>query len=138
MIGYTDSFRMGQLLEHNLSVTPQGEESDMTYMVRTFAEAVRTCLKGYGFAEIEDNQERGGEFLVGYQGHIYNFHSDFSVLEHAANFEACGHGFLQALAVMQALEDRPPEERIERALEITACTSQYVQPPFHIISSESE
>jgi ATP-dependent protease HslVU (ClpYQ) peptidase subunit len=136
LIGYTDSFRMGQLLEHNLHVTPQGGESDVAYMVKVFAEAVRTCLKNGGYAEVEKSQESGGEFLVGYHGKIYLFQSDFSVLEYIDNFVAVGHGFLQALAVMQALADVSPKERIKRALEITACISQYVQPPFHIISSE--
>ena len=138
LIGYTTSFRMGQLLEHNLNVHPQGAESDLAYLVKVFAEAARTCLKDGGFTEIENSRESGGTFLIGYRGKIYNFQSDFSVIEPSRGFDACGHGFLQALAVMQALEDKPPEWRIMKALEITACTSQYVQPPFHILKMGEE
>ena len=49
LIGYTTSFRMGQLLEHALAVPPQGDESDdMRFMVTTFVESVRALLKERG------------------------------------------------------------------------------------------
>ena len=80
LIGYTTSFRMGQLLEHQLLVPPQApNETDMSFMVNRFIEAARVLLKERGFAKIEANNESGGQFLVGYRGRLYSVESDFQV-----------------------------------------------------------
>lgn len=133
LIGYTTSFRMGQILQHHLSVAPQEDESDVRYMVVTFAESVRACLKEYGYAVINDNQERGGQFLVGYKGHLYCIESDYQVGEAAEGFDACGSGTDFALGAMQALEHLPPRERIRTALEISAQFCGSVLAPFRVL-----
>lgn len=135
IIGYTQSFRMGQILQHHLSVRKQFVgEGHNEYMVKAFAEAVRESLKSHGFAKTENNVERGGEFLVGYKGHLYSFDSDFQVNEMAMGYDACGCGENFALGAMKALEGVPPEERITKALECAATFSGAVIPPFHILS----
>lgn len=135
IIGYTTSFRMGQILQHHLSVRNQFEgEADDAYMVKAFAEAARTALKDHGFAKIESNEEKGGTFLVGYRGRLYSVHSDFQVNEMADGYDACGCGRAYALAGLAALVELGPEERITRALEIAAHFSGGVIPPFHILS----
>lgn len=131
LIGYTTSFRMGQLLEHRLEVAAQNGEDDMAYMVTVFVEAVRSLLKDNGFSKVDNNKETGGQFLVGYNGRLYLVDSDFQVNEHADGFDACGCGQDYALAAMKALEDLPPRERIKRALEIVASFSNGVQGPFY-------
>lgn len=136
LIGYTSSFRMGQILQHHLSVAPQEDESDIRYMVVAFAESVRTCLKDHGFATVDDNREKGGQFLVGYRGHLYSIESDYQVNEAAEGFDACGAGAEYALGAMQALERRPPEDRIRAALEISAQFSGAVLAPFHVLKTE--
>jgi len=133
LIGYTTSFRMGQILQHHLSVRAQKvDESDAEYMVCGFAEAVRSCLKEHGFAKIENNVETGGQFLVGYKGRLYVVDTDFQVNIHADNFDAVGCGAQYALGAMQALSDKSPEERILTALEISAKFSNGVCGPFRV------
>jgi len=133
VVGYTTSFRMGQILQHHLSVRSQYEdEKDDQFMVRAFAEAVRECLKEHGFAKIENNVEKGGTFLVGYRGHIYCMDDDFHVNEHADGYDTCGCGYPFALGAMMALQQELPEARIMHALEIAAHFSGFVKPPFHI------
>ena len=133
VIGYTDSFRMGQILQHHLKVQDQGDESDMEYMVRFFVEAVRGCLKEYGYAKVENNTEEGGTFLVGYKGHLYSVESDFQVNEAADGYAACGCGEKFALGAMKALEHLLPRQRIRRSLEIAAYFSGAVIPPFKVL-----
>ena len=133
LIGYTTSFRMGQILQYHLSVAPQEDESDMQYMVVTFAESVRACLNDHGFATIKDNEERGGQFLVGYKGHLYCIESDYQVAESAEGFDACGSGTDFALGAMQALEQLPPRERIRKSLEISARFCGSVLAPFRVL-----
>ncbi len=135
IIGYTTSFRMGQIIQHHLAVSPQEEESDSRYMVVTFAEAVRMCLKEYGFASIENNKEEGGVFLVGYKDHLYCMIDDYQVNENADGIDACGSGREYAMGAMKALATVPSEIRIRQSLEIAAYFSGGVIPPFHILST---
>jgi ATP-dependent protease HslVU (ClpYQ) peptidase subunit len=132
IIGYTDSFRMGQLLQYNLVVTPQNGTDDLTYLVTVVAEAVRQVFKTYGYARIENNQEQGGFFLVGYRGKLYEISSDFSVL-HANEFSAIGSGYTVALGIMKALDNLSPKKRILQALEITGQFIGTVKPPYKVM-----
>ena len=135
LMGYTTSFRMGQLLEHQLDVPPQTEgQSDMAYMVGVFVESVRRLLKERGFARIEANNESGGQFLVGYRGRLYSIESDFQVGEMSDGFDAIGSGADVALGAMMALEGLKPAQRIRRALEVASHFNMGVSPPYHVTS----
>lgn len=134
IIGYTDSFRMGQILRHHLEVRPQGEESDMEYMVRAFAETVRKALKEHGYAHVEHNEEKGGTFLVGYKGHLYSMESDFQVNEMADGMDACGCGRYYALGALRAVTEGTPSERLSLAMKVASYFSGGVRPPFKIES----
>lgn len=135
LIGYTTSFRMGQLLEHALEVPLQGAETnDRRYMVTVFAETVRALLKERGVAKIEANTESGGQFLVGYRGHLYSVQSDFQVNEMADGFDAVGSGAEYALGALAALRTMKPLPRLKRALEISAHFNMGVSPPFFLRS----
>jgi ATP-dependent protease HslVU (ClpYQ) peptidase subunit len=137
LIGYTDSFRMGQILQYHLSIRPQEEnESDSEYMVNGFVEAVRACLKEYGFSKVDNNQEEGGAFLVGYRGKLYDFTSDFHVNCYSDDLAAVGCGAEYALGALKVLErdkQQPPEERIYIALGIAAYFSMGVCAPFMVL-----
>ncbi len=138
LIGYTTSFRMGQLLEHQLEVPAQAaRESDMSYMVNRFIESTRSLLKERGFAKIESNNETGGQFLVGYNGRLYSIESDFQVGQMADGFDAIGSGSDYALGAMAALGDVAPKRRITRALTIASRYNMGVCPPFVVKSMRS-
>lgn len=133
LIGYTTSFRMGQLLQYRLEVKPQGSEDDYAYMATSFVEAVREVLKDYGFAKVEHNQEEGGTFLIGYKGKLYGLQDDMAVLDYMDSYSAVGCGRAYALGVMEALSDKPPKFRVKQALAISALFSNGVSPPFDIL-----
>jgi ATP-dependent protease HslVU (ClpYQ) peptidase subunit len=133
IIGYTSSFRMGQLLQYALVVTPQNGTDDLTYLVTIMAEAVRDAFKAHGYAYIENSQEFGGLFLVGYRGKLYQISSDFSVLHTLDGYSAVGSGHTVALGVMAALEGLSPKKRILKALEITGQFVGSVKPPYKVM-----
>jgi len=137
LIGYTTSFRMGQLLEHSLNVPAQaaGERDDMRYMVTVFVEHVRQLLKDRGMAKVEANAESGGQFLVGYRSRLYSVQSDFQVNEMADHFDAVGSGAEYALGALSALRGTPPVRRLKRALEVSASFNMGVCAPFFVKSS---
>ncbi len=138
LIGYTTSFRMGQLLEHQLQVPKQDDrESNMSFMVNKFIEATRALLKERGFSKVESNSESGGQFMVGYRGCLYSVESDFQVGEMADGFDAIGSGSEFALGAMRALEGVPPKRRITRSLEIASEYNMGVCSPFVVKSMRS-
>lgn len=135
LIGYTTSFRMGQLLQYGLEVRVQREDEDpMKYMVSEVAERVRVLLKERGVAKVESNTESGGQFLVGYRGRLFSFQQDFQVNEMADGYDAVGSGAEYALGAIRAMERSPPQARLKRALEISAHFNMGVSGPFFVRS----
>lgn len=135
LIGFTTSFRMGQLLGYSL--TPPRHHSDVAvenYMATAFINAVRDCLKAGGWAEKEKEQERGGNFLVAFKGRIFEVQSDYQVAENAEPYNAVGCGVDLALGSFHTSHrwSQSPKERIELALEAAAAFSAGVYPPFRI------
>ena len=133
LMGCSTSFRMIQLLHYCLKDLPeQNESNDMAYMVKVFVEHVRQLFSEKGFSKIDDNEETGGEFLVGYHNQLYLVGSDFQVNGNQDGLDAIGCGANFALGAMKALEHFPPKERILKSLEIAAYFSGGVMPPFVI------
>jgi hypothetical protein len=71
LMGFTTSFRMGQLLHHAFTPPAPAGRLDR-FMATTFIDAVRDCLKTGGFAQKTNEREAGGDFLVGVAGHLFN------------------------------------------------------------------
>lgn len=138
VIGYSTSFRMGQILRYHLRPAPQGSESDIQYMVCTFVKAVRECLKEHGFSKVENNVEVGGFFLVAYRGSLYEVGNDFQVNLFADGVMAIGYGREYALGALRALETMPVRERLIRALEVAAHYSGDVMGPFWVLKASSK
>jgi ATP-dependent protease HslVU (ClpYQ) peptidase subunit len=130
LIGYTTSFRMGQILEHWLEVPVQttANKNDQEYMVKEFAESVRSLFKMKGFS----TNDKGGTFLVGYSGKLYSIYSDYQINEKADQFDAVGCGDEFALGAMAALKNLKPTQRIKKSLEVAAYFSAGVMPPFRV------
>lgn len=133
LIGYTSSFRMGQLLRFRLSVPARHPDVDVfQFMVTTFVDAVRDCLKAGGCAEVNNAVESGGTFLVGYAGRLFEIDGDYQVGEPADGYAAVGGGAELALGALHATADRPADERVQAALAAAAYFSTGVRPPFVI------
>lgn len=135
LIGFTTSFRMGQLLGYSLSVPHHHPDVAIEkYMATTFINAVRECLKGGGWAEKDKEQEKGGNFLVAYKGRIFEIQRDYQVAESADAFNAVGCGQDLALGSLHTSQGwtLKPRDRVEIALEAAAAFSAGVHPPFKI------
>ena len=121
LIGYTSSFRMGQLLRFNFQppVHPL-KMDDYEYMVKLFIPAVRECFKDGGFAEKDKEQESGGIFLVGYRGELYCVESDYQVGVSYDGFDSVGCGDDLAKGALFVNKNKHPKERIRQAIEAAA------------------
>jgi hypothetical protein len=134
LIGFTSSFRMGQILQHALKPPePNGGELHR-FMVTSFVDAVRACLKSGGFARKECEVETGGAFLVGVGGRLFEIASDYQVGENADPFNAVGSGAAVALGALHATRSLPwsPAVRLRRALEAAERFNAGVRGPFII------
>ncbi|MGH2484611.1 MAG: hypothetical protein ACRDHE_01235 [Ktedonobacterales bacterium] len=142
LIGYTTSFRMGQLLRYKLTVPEQEEGVDVeTYLHTTFIESVRTCLKEGGYASKDKDQESGGTFLLGYRGRLFKVGSDYQLGEPQDGFDACGCG--ESFALGSLYETRQAfcmtaKTRIMHALETAEHFSAGVRGPFLVMAMDEE
>ena len=135
LIGFTSSFRMGQLLGHALTLPEHHSDVAIEkWMVTAFVDAVRSCLKTGGYAEEKDKVEKGGIFLVAYRSRIFEIQSDYQVAERDEPYGAVGCGEDLALGALFASEStaKQPRKRVELALKAAAAFSAGVYPPFRI------
>ena len=139
LMGFTTSFRMGQLLRYKL-YPPRRHPDDRVakYMVVDFIDAVRECLKAGGYASKEKETEQGGTFLVGYSGHLFTVDSDYQVGIPEDGFAAVGSGQDIALGALFATQGQgTPRDRVLTALRSAERFNAGVRGPFHILP-ESE
>ena len=136
LIGYTSSFRMGQLLRYSFKPPKQkAGTDDMAYLVTHFIDEVRKCFKAGGILEKENNVESGGTWLVGYKGKLYEIGGDFQVGRPVSGYQSVGCGDDLALGAMYVTKDhKDPKERIRLALSASAYHNGGVTPPFLILS----
>ena len=136
VMGYTSSFRMGQLLRYSFKVPDCPTDMDLDRFMRTdFINAVRKCLSKGGYREKKDEVESGGFFLVGVKGRLFEVCDDFQVASVPEPFMAtgCGESFaLGALAAMQKIKMHP-KQRLIKSLEIAERYSAGVRRPFIVV-----
>jgi hypothetical protein len=137
IFGFTDSFRMGQLLAYALAPPERSPDTSVErFMATTFVDAVRQCLKDGGYAKREHETETGGTFLAGYQGRLFRVCGDYQVGEAACGYDACGCG--EDIARGSLFTSRglvaSPEDRLRLALGAAESFSAGVRGPFNVLS----
>src|ERR1035437_10258119 len=106
LIGFTHSFRMGQLLMDASFLDP-GNMDLFKYMRTQFVDAVRSRLQTGGYAKVESNREEMGEFMVGVRGRIFDIESDYNVGESEDPYYAIGQGSQEALGSLYSTPNLP-------------------------------
>lgn len=139
ILGFTTSFRMGQVLRYAFA-PPAIESWDVDrYMATHFIDGVRAALKAAGWTQRVQEREEGGEFLVGVRGLLYRICGDFQIGRRTDPWEAVGCGAPYALGALAAsshvAEDRAAsshvaEDRVRTALAIAERYSAGVRGPF--------
>ena len=134
IFGCTSSFRMIQILKWSFVIPPHKKGmSDEEYMNTIFINAIRKCFKKYGFGRVsEGSDNRGGVFLVGYKGTIYEVESDFQVGMCHDNFNAVGCGDDTCIGSLFSTKHEPARTRLQRALEAAEFRNVGVRAPYVI------
>jgi hypothetical protein len=138
VLGFTTSFRMGQLLKAAQFPEPPSEDI-LPFMTGAFVDCARKALLNGGFAQINKGQESGGVFIVGVKGHLFVIHSDYQVqevLEHAA----IGSGKDLALGSLLTTETSKmtPDGRLRWALHSASTYNAGVGPPYKMVQTYEE
>ncbi len=129
VLGFTTSFRMGQLLRHAF-IAPEPTGDLPKFLCTTFIDSVRACLKEGGWASKNSEQEEGGQFLVGVSGRLFVVESDYQVAEPATGYAAVGCGADLALGALYATDGMRAKARMTVALQAAERHSAGVRGPF--------
>jgi len=140
IMGFTTSFRMGQILRYSFDPPEQSvKKDDMKYLVTDFIDNVRNAFSDAGFLSKDDGVEEGGTFLFGYKGSLYQVDSDFQIGRPLDKFAAIGCGGQIAMGAMYASKNNPdPITRITQALEAAEAFSAGVRRPFIVLKFTPE
>jgi ATP-dependent protease HslVU (ClpYQ) peptidase subunit len=130
IMGFTSSFRMGNLLRYKFDPPKQTvAKDDMRYMVTDFIDAVKKCFTENSYGK----PDSGGAFMVGYNGQLYEINDDFQVGLNSNSMSCLGCGRDIAYGALFATKGKKPEERIKIALEAAVFHNAGVRPPFKIV-----
>ena len=138
-IAFTDSFRMGQILQYNWTppkYTPTKTNSGLDKFMRTkFVESVKDAFRANGYgSQVSGQEDEGGIFLIGVEGRIFTMDEDFHIGENVVNYMAEGSGAMFALGALHATKNQKnPKMRLKLALEAASDFCMSVSPPYTYI-----
>jgi len=125
LIGYTTSFRMGQLLKHSWAPPKKSlDDTDDTYIFKTVPESILALFESSKFGHKDKTDYIAGNFLFGWRGRLFEMEDDMSVLEHE-DMAAVGSGAYHALASLRTMEvigwhDDNPEAALVTAIQVAS------------------
>jgi len=139
VMGFTSSFRMGQILQYSFDpMDPPDDPSELhRFMCTKFVNSLMNCLIGNKWGTTENGRAEGGQILVGVAGQLFEIDEDFHVSSYHCNFAAIGGGDLSAKGSLHTTGQMSmsPQRRLEMALEASACLNASVAGPFHYVES---
>lgn len=139
-IGFTTSYRMGNLLTYCGNLIPENEILNHETMVVNFVPRIIKLFGSHGFQENKSGELSGGTFLVAQDDRLFKIQSDYQVEEHIENYNACGCGSIAALGSLHSTSklNLSPIERIRLSLQAATAFIPGVEPPFYIINTKND
>lgn len=138
IIGFTDSFRFGDILQYHYFPAKRPKKfSDDEYLYLILVEQLRELLKEKGYTTVSENNESGGNCLIGYKGKLYEVQHDFSLNRTVHGFNAIGSGTDVALGSLYTTSlitpTMDPEQQLLTALTAAEEFCPGVRRPFDIL-----
>jgi ATP-dependent protease HslVU (ClpYQ) peptidase subunit len=135
LVGYTSSFRMGQLLQYGLRVPTESPSWDVDRWVsQELMAAVRATFGEGGWNEAQHGVARGGNWLAAIAGRLYEIQANYAFIRSVTGEYAIGSGEYHALGSLHATRNLGwlPETRILAALNAAAEHVTTVSGPFDL------
>jgi len=98
IVGFTSSYRMGQILRHHVTFPPPSSNVG-EWLVEGFIPTFRAALAEHGWMKKDSEREEGGVFLIAHPWGIATIEDDFQVGEHR-DYYAVGSGRDVALGAL--------------------------------------
>lgn len=136
IMGYTSSFRMGQLLRYKFNPPQYNDKVCIhKYMCTEFVDSLINCFRSNFYGQEEKGEKFGGDFLVGFKGRLFTIASDFQVGEQRQRYASVGGGLYFAYGCLYGLADlaMSVEKKITKALEAAEKYCATVKGPFTIL-----
>jgi len=136
LIGFTSSFRMGQLLMHgwDVPVPPKQSNRLFPFMVTEFVDTIRQRFKDGGYGKVQDGMETGGNFLVATGNRLFEIDSDYQVGETIYGYAAIGCGWEAAMGSLFSTHHyTSPRHRVTTSLKAASEFSTSVRGPFKVL-----
>ena len=136
LIGFSGSFRVGQLIRYSFMPPPVKFPGDiMKYFVIDFVDALKDCLRSKGNLKTNEAGEEihDCDIIVGYKDKVVSIESDFNIGDPLDNYMAIGSGALYALGaitVLDELSNITAEQKVLKALFASEKYSPSVLQPF--------
>lgn len=139
VIGFTSSFRLGQVLRYGVELPVPDTWDVNRFMVTRFIDAVRVATKAAGIAKLKDNVDSAGTFIVAWKDRLFEVEDDFQVGIPRCGFAAVGSGCHAATGALHALRGYPmePRARVTAALEAAEALTATVRRPFVVMETEA-
>jgi ATP-dependent protease HslVU (ClpYQ) peptidase subunit len=134
LIGFSNSYRMGQILQHDFNPPRPPKRNLERSMAIDFVDAVYECLSKNNFI-IDKDSENVSDLIIGVHGRIFVMDTDFSIGEYYDKYFAIGSGYQFALGSLHSTKHiKNPRTRMTKALETAAEYTMSVRPPFLYLS----
>lgn len=136
LIGFTTSFRMGQLLQYgDLEFSSLPDKNNVNrFLTNDFVDRLRQMWTDRGWmGEDEEKREKSGLFLLGFMGCLYRVDLDFQVGRNLQGYDAIGSADQVALGAMYGTrKTSKPDVRIRAVLEACGHVNAHVRPPYYV------
>lgn len=137
LVGAAGSFRMIDLLRFSVRLPAHDAAVSADAFMRTaFVAALRKTFLDEGYLHRECLRDSGGNFMVGYQGQLFEVQDDFSVLNAPEYGLSCGSGEAPARGSLWTTRGAwDCRLRVQQALEAAEATTPSVRGPFLILET---
>ena len=134
LIGYSESFRVGQVLAYRAKFAGQRCDDPLEHLVTVFVDELRRAVHQAGATSTDTPDELAGPLLVAFRRRLYTIDTDYAVHPTLDGYAAVGSGAAYALGALHATDGLPhPRGRVEAALAAAATHCTSVRPPFTIL-----
>jgi len=132
VLGYTSTYRFGQLLETELSPPFVPDKNIYYWLIKQVVPEIYGILKKY--------DEKGGTALIGVRGELYCLQDDYSILRSVNGYASVGSGYEYALGSLHTQIDilklkETPSKILPRAIESAGSHSPSVGTKHTIVST---
>lgn len=137
-VGFTTSFRMGDILRYATLPQWDGRADLHEHLVTQVIPAIRSAMTDAGWMVTREGRQEGGAFLLAAGGRLFEVANDFQVGRPREGYAAVGGGYAVALGALHAMKQRDQQMCAPRACARAAMRAArdhaiHIRPPWRYL-----